>query len=480
MRFHAIPVAISVLEHRLPHDYTSRTTIAHRFQDGSRPLQDLIDEARAAKISVDDPVYFWVSDDKGMADFTIAAFAIFGFNEQSLFFFYFAVLGLTSAVFAMAHRREPQRLALLALILTSMWVFLNVLPLSNEASFFSIGINAPLSTHVAIFESRILELLAFIPVIHISLFSFRHGRLPSIEQTLYAAIQGIVFYFCYHSRSSLGWMLVALLLVVGFSAYQSIRQNDQRNYLQKLGSSATVTVILVALGFCLAVYKHLTYHPRYFQDKGTRTIWHNSLMGMSYDKGLASTYMLGLSDRDIAEAVISYGKSIKGDELPRDWSAETILYSLGSHNDFDWPAYERVARGLYFHIWRNHFLRTLRLYLIKKPIRLADIIAHATLPSLGRRDVEMVRKKYSLYFRPLTPKALLFAALPLILLFGYFLKSKEEPIIVTIILITSLIPSIVFYPAIMTLAGTFLAISLLIYLLLPRALSCVWKRYFLA
>ncbi len=56
IRFHAIPVALAVTVHGLPHDYTSRITIAHRFQNETAPLNELIAAGRAAKISPEDTV----------------------------------------------------------------------------------------------------------------------------------------------------------------------------------------------------------------------------------------------------------------------------------------------------------------------------------------------------------------------------------------------------------------------------------------
>ena len=134
IRFHAIPVALAVTVHGLPHDYTSRITIAHPFQNETAPLNELIAAGRAAKISPEDKVYFWPADDRGMADYVIAAFKFFGYKERSLYLFFFVLLGITCAVYIFSYKHETRALALLPLALVAIWTFLPVLPLASEGS----------------------------------------------------------------------------------------------------------------------------------------------------------------------------------------------------------------------------------------------------------------------------------------------------------------------------------------------------------
>ena len=89
-------------------------------------------------------------------------------------------------------------------------------------------------------------------------------------------------------------------------------------------------------------------------------------------------------------------------------------------------------------------------------------------------------RSHGLYFNPIGGSALLFAVLPLILLFRRLRESNDEIVIVTILFICSLIPPLFFYASIMTMAGTFLTISLLTYLLISKVLTLVWKKYFVA
>src|SRR5690349_2578641 len=73
-RFHAVPVAVSQLHHGRERDYTAFRALAHRFHDGARDLDEQIRESLSAGPGTD--TYFWVADDRGLADFVAAAFVL--------------------------------------------------------------------------------------------------------------------------------------------------------------------------------------------------------------------------------------------------------------------------------------------------------------------------------------------------------------------------------------------------------------------
>ncbi len=479
IRFHAIPVALAVTVHGLPHDYTSRTTIAHRFQNETAPLNELIAAGRAVNISPEDTVYFWPADDRGMADYVIAAFKFFGYKERSLYLFFFVLLGISCAVYIFSYKHDTRALAILALALVAIWTFLPVLPLASERSFLSVGAVADKGDHVALFETRIFDVLALVPVLHILLFVFRQAR-PSLLTIGLLFVQTFLFCFLYHARSSLGWMFVAIIVLIYFAVFRNVRRQGAASLAERLVAPAIVSVAIVIMAVALAGYKQLTYHPSYLQELGARTFWHNALMGLSSDKGLKERYRLDTNDRLIIDAVISYVKRIEGIELSREWNADHILLSLGSHTDFDWKTYEIYARRFYFYIWKRHTIRTLQTYLLKKPAETLSVVFSSVMPNPRKRAVEVYRKAHGLYFNPIGGSALLFAVLPLILLFRHLRESNDEILIVTILFICSLMPPIFFYASIMTMAGTFLTISLLMYLLMPRVLTVVWEKYFMA
>ena len=77
-RFHAIPVAVSTLYHNRPHDYTAHRSLAMSFHDAGRDIDEQIREAIRPESVIDGGTYYWVADDRGLADFVVGAFWLFG------------------------------------------------------------------------------------------------------------------------------------------------------------------------------------------------------------------------------------------------------------------------------------------------------------------------------------------------------------------------------------------------------------------
>ena len=120
-RFHAIPVAISTLCHHHPHDYTAIKSLAIRFHDPARDLDVQIREAIDADLVTGGGTYYWVADDRGLADFVLLAFQLFGPQAESLSNFWFLLLASSLALYTIAFWRKPTALVVPLLILLG-WV----------------------------------------------------------------------------------------------------------------------------------------------------------------------------------------------------------------------------------------------------------------------------------------------------------------------------------------------------------------------
>ena len=90
LRFHAIPVAMSVLYHGRRHDYTTYRSLALGFQERPQAIPTSEDsiETRLAWAATytppkDDATHYWAADDRGWADYVIGAFALFGPHVKS-------------------------------------------------------------------------------------------------------------------------------------------------------------------------------------------------------------------------------------------------------------------------------------------------------------------------------------------------------------------------------------------------------------
>ena len=108
-RFHAIPVAVSTLYHNRPHDYTAHRSLAMSFHDAGRDIDDQIREAIRPESSIGGGTYYWVADDRGLADFVVGAFWLFGPQVTSLSNFWFLLLSLSLACYAVGYWRTPSR-----------------------------------------------------------------------------------------------------------------------------------------------------------------------------------------------------------------------------------------------------------------------------------------------------------------------------------------------------------------------------------
>src|SRR5882762_6905745 len=85
---YAIPIALSELVYHKPHDYTAYYAVSRVLTSGSdaghQSVDRLIRTARRLRDFDQQTLTFMPSDDKGLADFTLLAFRLFGARVHSL------------------------------------------------------------------------------------------------------------------------------------------------------------------------------------------------------------------------------------------------------------------------------------------------------------------------------------------------------------------------------------------------------------
>ena len=462
LRFHAIPVAISVLYHGRPHDYTAFRNLALAFQEAA-PLESKIAWAVAYTPVPDESTYYWAADDRGMGDYVLVAFALFGPRVQSLYSFYFLVLGVSVALFLLDLGRHPLMSALLIFTLGALYTCLSVLPVS----FIGGGTFEPAS----LFEPRVIELLSYVATLHLAATMFTDQRWSRGRIAIVAA-QAAILAACYHARSSVGWEVVFVLIAgvwcVCWHWYGARRS--------PAGRSGRMAVPWPAIGVLAAIllvlaYQRVAYNPHYFRDGGGRTIWHNALMGLDANQHLAQKYQLGIDDPVVVKAVRNHLRASGDPRLTDEWTDENILGTLGGHAAFNWFVYEAAARDFYWHIWRVDVRSMVRCYLIDKPALMRTILVNAL-----QRDPTPGGSAKGLSFNPLTGAALLMVA-PGFLLAAASGRALRRAIAAMIVLLAcSAIPAVLFYPGVHTMMGWFATISLLIYLTLALAAVPVVRR----
>ena len=187
LRHHAIPIAMSALYHGHPHDYTGFRDLAVRFQK-SEPIEFLLNWARLYTPQSPPGSDFWAADDRGTADYVIAAFALFGPSAHSLAAFPFVVprplrLVPDRLLAAADHDGRPPVCA--------------GRTLREPSVIAALDFTAP-----SLFEPRVLDLLALVATLHTRIchlvadFTRRWGPRHRTNRRVSVLL---------HGRSSLGW-----------------------------------------------------------------------------------------------------------------------------------------------------------------------------------------------------------------------------------------------------------------------------------
>lgn len=494
LRFHAIPVAIATLYHDFPHDYTSRKQIALTFQDTGPHVNEKIQLMRAAPgIDRDGEKYYWAADDRGLADFVIWSFKLFGPQESSFYKFYFVILLVSLVSFVIAYYRQREMLVLAIFFVAGIGALMPVLLLTSGSNFLSIASTSAHESPVGIFESRLFDVLSLLPIMHIALFSGRTARINKGSIGL-LLIQVFIFFFLYHARSSLGWQLVGLTLfsfVLLAIKWRLLKERflfwrPEPPSLSRI--SAAIGVVIIGLSV-LSAYKHYKYDPKYFAEMGARTFWHNALMGLGSPSrstwdifpAKGGDYKVGFGDGWIVDAVIKYAKNNKEEFGEMNWNRVDVLNSLGGHSNFDWSSYEGVARKLYWDIVTSNKVRVFKIYAFVKPWQSIKTVIRTMVDRPGSSAKEKeIRSDRGLYFSPLGFPLVIFIILSSLLGCREWINSTQDiQLALFIFLLCGFIPSVAFYSAVLTQGGIFILTALCIYAAVPYLMRWIFYRYFL-
>ena len=479
IKFHALPVAISVLYHQHPHDYTAIREVALPFQ-GPEKAGKLIQTAIKQPIVNPNENYYWFADDKGFADYIIAAFYIFGPHVMSMYAMWFLILLGTTLLYIYSFGRSLSKLAFLCLIFLGVHVAISTLPLSGRqiASVF------PMEA-ATIYEPRFFDVLAIISIFHMIFIAIRNNPFKWFKDGWPLVMQILLFMFLYHARSSLAWEIMAILAICSttliyrlYKNYQNRNRTSCRYRYQSAMITAGMMIILMA---ALNIYKHQVYNPGYFSDMGARTIWHNALMGFSYgyyhDPYLEKKYGLtGVNDLNVAQVVIKFARA--NGVCPHDiekLEAQQLLNTLGNWGNANWQNYEQCAKLLFYSIASENKLRMLYMYVLRNPmnalhtlyISMTNSTWHVWLLGEGWNPLSILN--LSFYFLILWTS---WTALCRV--------SKKLLISTSALFIFSFIPSIAFYSVILTMGGLFVSAAIMCYLVIQIILyQCAyWMRHY--
>jgi hypothetical protein len=449
LRYHAIPVAISVLYHGRPHDYTAYRSIAMSFQSND-PIDDKLAWAVTHEPPAGDATYYWAADDRGMADYVIGSFAIFGPHVTSLYRFYFVILAIAVSLFLLDLGRYAVMSATAAFALSAIYTCMSVISLGNlTVDVFEPG---------ALYEPRVVELLGFIPTLHLGLVGLIDEGWTLRRITLLSA-QAAILAACYHARSSVGWEVAFIVTINGLILIRHVWSAGRSAVFdsRRLAAAAWPSAAVIVALMLVAAYQRHAYNARYFEDLGSRTIWHNVLMGVASNAALSATYNLHIDDRMIVEDVTNYLRQQHDSRLTADWTTSNIINSLGGHTVFNWYVYEDAARDMYWHLWRIEPLSMLRCYMIDKPTEQLRVMTKAAIGSSA------LPGGARLSFNPFAPIALMMAFPGMLLAWRSGVSFVPTLAAAVVLLVFSAAPGLFFYPVVHTMMGMFATVALIVY-----------------
>ncbi len=464
-RIHAIPVALSVLHHQRPHDYTAIRPLAMIFQNDQVELNDKIRAAMRATYAPDAATYYWVADDRGLADYVFAAFRIFGPRVLSLSKFYFLLLGLSVLLFIVGYWQSPAVLLLPAFALLA-WlgiaqVLIFPLPFPNAQGEWA--------ERIALYESRMFDVLALTAVLHLAVLVMRPS--PHRAAWFTAVLQAALLLFLYHARSSLGWQYLALFSLCGLRVAWWLVARCRSPEAPRVAIVAPAVFVATLLMLSLASLKHyqrVAYHAGYREEFGQRTFWHNALMGLQYHPRLRDELPMPLCEDRAAIDLVLHTMQERNPELDlNQWNWMAALNSLGNHNGFDWVKYEATARAIYLESWRDRPTEMAACYGYYKPLDIAN-----QAMSVSARLGAAAWSGAAWHF--LIGLALVIAAMRVAVVHsgGRFHADLAAMVgVVTVLLPFSLIPGIAFYPALTTVACFYLLITALAGVLVMYAIT---------
>lgn len=371
--YHALPVALSVLYRNWPYDHTADD--AMRSLIWSQELGQSLNQTIANSIDVSSALpnqqipYFWMVDDRGLADFTIAAFWLFGSNMLSLSALWFVILAGSVLLFVISVGKSN-----VALLVGNAWLW----SLALSGAIFVSPTDAADDNFewfiLHLTESRFFTLLAILPVMGMVILAWKIKSL-TYQTAFVATFQLSLIGYLTTVRSTVNILGVFVIIaIVGIVFWRSFARDEKikpTSYSLAFLIVAPITLIFVIP----PTANHFIENPRY-SEVGERTFWHNALMSYSYSPLLQVDLPMTASDHDAISLVLAFkdhgslkdaSKEIKANPDSYRARAQQGLNWTSTAWEFDWPRYETDARQVYFEVWKTYPHQTLKMFFVDKP-----------------------------------------------------------------------------------------------------------------
>jgi hypothetical protein len=341
---------------------------AGRVSDYSHFSNDSLSRARATPPVDPDNVKCLV-DDRGMVDFLLLSFCLFGVTVRGIFFTILVLLLVTVLAFFVTFRHRPDFCLAPVLILAGNLTGMPALLLTQE--LFSLT------------NPRTIDLLGLIPAAHLLCLCVDRQRLSWLRVAA-TAVQVLVIVECCHARSSALWLVLAVVGAFSLLAAVRVVRSGPRwapgAPLRALVGNAWAVALLLAGLAGLKLYQSAVYdHGHTPTHPPHHVVWHNIGLGLALHPELASLYELRIRDNCMLE-LVKRRLAERGDTA----LIEAIYGNFPKR--VNWQLHDEQAREAVLAIVRAHPGEIVELCCYYKPLLALRSLAWAA--GLHRFDAE--------------------------------------------------------------------------------------------
>jgi len=226
----------------------------------------------------------------GLVDYYSLSFLLFGYQFQSLLYFYFLLLAIQSLIFFVQFRDADHISAMLILFLVAHYMTLTALRFPGSQ------LDAPNNY-------RFLPVLAILPMLHICLLSL-YQRKVNTPVVMGAVAQALLLAFIIHSRSTAYWVLVPFACVAAWPLYLQARTRKSQVLeitsappaphwiLHSFTTSWWPVLLVFAMVFSMGSFYRSQLAAVYLEDPNAAAhpFWHNVFMGLALQPDIRLEY----------------------------------------------------------------------------------------------------------------------------------------------------------------------------------------------
>ena len=302
---------------------------------------DIINNAIKMAIKVDsDGQYLNFGNDKGFAVYCKLAFKIFGFKVESLFYFYYLLLGISVFVFLLTFYNRVDFLFILLLFVCSHFVVVMAAPM--------VGIQLQ-----TVHNMRFLPVLAILPSLYL-MFLILGEKKYNLATLICAFIQASIIIFIIHTRFSAVYQIMFLSTIFCLSIlwYWFQKPMIGRYVFNKI--NILPLVIIIVCFFFLKIHMLLYYHHSYDATDSNHVFWHTVYLGLGAHPESESKYGI-----DYYNDTIGFEAALERAPLDGIAKEDVIMYS---------KLYEMLLKNAFKNILTQDPLFVFKTFFYYKPL----------------------------------------------------------------------------------------------------------------